>query len=95
VGRLQLLGNPRKVSGGGGGCSSGGGLKVPFQIQGTHVRAKIYSGHRRRGSRPILGPSSDAWEAVPGSAPPRRQGQTPADAIMRFFLAGCFKKKKP
>jgi len=51
-GGCSSWGNPRQVSGGGGGCSSGA-AKGSIQIQGHHVRAKIYSGHRRRGSRPI------------------------------------------
>ncbi|HEV1995915.1 MAG TPA: hypothetical protein VGR03_16400, partial [Candidatus Acidoferrum sp.] len=82
-------------AGGVGGCtSSSGGLKVPFQIQGTTSDPKFIpdiGGLAKdlfKSELGCLGGRSTASIAkVPG------QGQNPADAINA--LGGLFKKKKP
>jgi AsmA protein len=90
-----LLGSVTGGGVGGSGCSSsGGGLKVPFQIQGTTSDPKFIpdvGGLAKDLFKSELGclggRSSSAATKVPG------QGQNPADAISA--LGGLFKKKKP
>jgi AsmA protein len=74
-----------KASGGGGSC--GGGLKVPFQIQGTTADPKFIPD--------VGGLAAGLFKSelgcIGGSS--AAKGQNPADAINA--LGGLFKKKKP
>jgi AsmA protein len=85
------------VTGGGvrgGGCSSGGGLKVPFQIQGTTSDPKFIpdvGGLAKDLFKSELGCLGGKASAGTTQAP--GPGQNPADAINA--LGGLFKKKKP
>jgi AsmA protein len=74
------------------GCSSGGGLKVPFQIQGTTSEPKFIPD--------VGGLAKDLFKSELGclggkssTGATKAQGQNPADAINA--LSGLFKKKKP
>jgi len=83
------------ITGGGGsagGCSSSGGLKVPFQIQGTTAEPKFIPD--------VGGLAKDLFKSQLGclggmssSGATKPPGQNPADAINA--LSGLFKKKKP
>src|SRR5882762_8192016 len=83
------------ITGGGGsagGCSSSGGLKVPFQIQGTTAEPKFIPD--------VGGLAKDPFKSQLGclggmssSGATKAPGQNPADAINA--LSGLFKKKKP
>ncbi len=89
-----ILGTVTGGSVGGGGCSSGGGLKIPFQIEGTTSDPKFIpdvGGLAKDLFKSELGclggKSSASTTKVPA------QGQNPVDAINA--LGGLFKKKKP
>jgi AsmA protein len=76
------------------GCSSGGGLKIPFQIQGTTAEPKFIpdvGGLAKDLFKSELGCLGGKSSAGAAKAP--GQGQNPADAINA--LGGLFKKKKP
>jgi len=83
------------MTGGGGSagdCSSSGGLKVPFQIQGTTSEPKFIPD--------VGGLAKDLFKSqlgclggMPSSGSTKAPGQNPADAINA--LSGLFKKKKP
>jgi AsmA protein len=79
----------------GGGCSSsGGGLKVPFQIQGTTSDPKFIpdvGGLAKDLFKSELGCLGGKASAGTTQAP--GPGQNPADALNA--LGGLFKKKKP
>jgi hypothetical protein len=90
-----LLGSVTGSGSGAAGCSSsGGGLKVPFQIQGSTSDPKFIPD--------VGGLAKDLFKSQFGCVGSRSssgttnaqgQGQTPADAINA--LSGLFKKKKP
>jgi AsmA protein len=89
-GLLDIVTGGRGSTGGGGGC--GGGLKVPFQIQGTTAEPKFIPD--------VGGLAKDFFKSEFGcigskssSGTTKAQGQNPADAINA--LGGLFKKKKP
>src|SRR5467141_2108947 len=87
-----ILGTVTGGSVGGGGCSSGGGLKIPFQIQGTTSDPKFIpdvGGLAKDLFKSELGCLGGKSSASASKAP----GQNPADAINA--LGGLFKKKKP
>jgi hypothetical protein len=90
-----LLGSVTGGGGGGGGCSSGGGgLKVPFQIQGTTSDPKFIpdvGGLAKDLFKSELGCLGGRSSSAATKAP--AQGQNPADPISA--LGGLFKKKKP
>jgi AsmA protein len=90
-----LLGTVTGGSVGGGGCSSsGGGLKIPFQIEGTTADPKFIpdvGGLAKDLFKSELGCLGGKSSASTTKAP--GQGQNPADAINA--LGGLFKKKKP
>jgi AsmA protein len=79
--------------GGGGGCSSaGGGLKVPFQIEGTTSDPKFIPD--------VGGLAKDLFKSELGciggkssASTTKTQAPNPADAVNA--LGGLFKKKKP
>jgi AsmA protein len=79
--------------GGGGGCgTSGGGMKVPFQIQGTTSDPKFIPD--------VGGLAKDLFKSELGclggkstTSATKAPGQNPADAINA--IGGLFKKKKP
>jgi AsmA protein len=76
------------------GCSSGGGLKVPFQIQGTTAEPKFIpdvGGLAKDLFKSELG--CLVGKSSSGATKAQGQGQNPADAINA--LSGLFKKKKP
>jgi AsmA protein len=80
------------TGGGGGGCASGGGLKVPFQIEGTTSDPKFIPD--------VGGLAKDLFKSELGclggkssASATKTAGQNPADAINA--LGGLFKKKKP
>jgi AsmA protein len=76
------------------GCSSGGGLKVPFQIQGTTAEPKFIpdvGGLAKDLFKSELG--CLGGKSSSGATKAQGQGQNPADAINA--LSGLFKKKKP
>jgi AsmA protein len=80
------------TGGGGGGCASGGGLKVPFQIEGTTSDPKFIPD--------VGGLAKDLFKSELGclggkssASATKTPGQNPADAINA--LGGLFKKKKP
>ncbi len=90
-----LLGSVTGGGSGAAGCSSsGGGLKVPFQIQGSTSDPKFIPD--------VGGLAKDLFKSQfgcvggrssSGTTNAQGQGQTPADAINA--LGGLFKKKKP
>jgi AsmA protein len=89
-----ILGTVTGGSVGGGGCSSGGGLKIPFQIQGTTSDPKFIpdvGGLAKDLFKSELGCLGGKSSASATKAP--GQGQNPADAVNA--LGGLFKKKKP
>jgi AsmA protein len=80
------------TGGGGGGCASSGGLKVPFQIEGTTSDPKFIPD--------VGGLAKDLFKSELGclggkssASATKTPGQNPADAINA--LGGLFKKKKP
>jgi AsmA protein len=80
------------TGGGGGGCASSGGLKVPFQIEGTTSDPKFIPD--------VGGLAKDLFKSELGclggkssASTAKTPGQNPADAINA--LGGLFKKKKP
>jgi len=76
------------------GCSSGGGLKVPFQIQGTTAEPKFIpdvGGLAKDLFKSELG--CLGGKSSSGATKAQGQGQNPSDAINA--LSGLFKKKKP
>jgi AsmA protein len=89
-----LLGSVTGAGGAGGCTSSGGGLKVPFQIQGTTSDPKFIpdiGGLAKDLFKSELGCLGSRSTASTAKVP--AQGQNPADAISA--LGGLFKKKKP
>jgi AsmA protein len=89
-----ILGTVTGGSVGGGGCSSGGGLKIPFQIEGTTSDPKFIpdvGGLAKDLFKSELGCLGGKSSATASKAP--GPGQNPADAINS--LGGLFKKKKP
>jgi len=91
----SVTGGGGASAGGAGGCgSSGGGLKVPFQIQGTTSDPKFIPD--------VGGLAKDLFKSELGCLGGKSsvsalkvpvQGQNPADAVNA--LGGLFKKKKP
>ncbi|HEY6270284.1 MAG TPA: AsmA family protein [Candidatus Acidoferrum sp.] len=80
------------TGGGGGGCASSGGLKVPFQIEGTTSDPKFIPD--------VGGLAKDLFKSELGclggkssASATKTPAQNPADAINA--LGGLFKKKKP
>jgi AsmA protein len=88
-----ILGTVTGGSVGGGGCSSGGGLKIPFQIEGTTSDPKFIpdvGGLAKDLFKSELGCLGGKSSAGATKAP--GQGQNPADAVNNA-LGGLFKKK--
>jgi len=90
-----LLGTVSGGTVGGGGCSStGGGLKVPFQIEGTTSDPKFIpdvGGLAKDLFKSELG--CLGGKSTAGTTSAQGPAQNPADAISS--LGGLFKKKKP
>jgi AsmA protein len=89
-----LLGSVTGSGSGAAGCSSsGGGLKVPFQIQGSTSDPKFIPDVGGLAAGMLKSQLGCAGTSAAGATKAPAQGQTPADAINA--LSGLFKKKKP
>jgi AsmA protein len=88
-----LLGSFAGGSGGAGGCGSSGGLRIPFQIQGTTSDPKFVPDVGGLAADMLKSKLGCMSGPAVGATKAPAQGQTPADAISA--LGGLFKKKKP
>jgi AsmA protein len=90
-----LLGSVTGGGSGAGGCASSGsgGLKVPFQIQGTTSDPKFIPDVGGLAAGMLKSQLGCVGTSAAGSTKTPAQAQNPADAINA--LGGLFKKKKP